>query len=274
MTFKHRINTVIAKALGSYAMWQSRTPLSWWRTFFVNFYFLPLSQAIKLPIYVYGKLRFTKLEGKIILDCTPNEIKRGMIKLNINLVSIGKGGADSEIVLGKGSIVFHADTFVGRNGKILIWGDGVLELGEKIHLNDGFSIGCSCGIKIGSYSRLAPDCTLFDTDFHFTYNEKMSVRRNNAKIELGHHNWIGAKSSIMKGVKLPNYTSVASNSVVNKSLLIEERSLLAGAPARVVKENFTRIFNFREECKIAAYFSDNKDENNYFLYEPREYYDS
>jgi serine acetyltransferase len=49
--------------------------------------------------------------------------------------------------------------------------------------------------------------------------------------------WIGAKSTIMSGVKISNGAIVAANSVVTKD--VPPYSVVAGNPAKIVKYRFT-----------------------------------
>lgn len=45
---------------------------------YVNFHFLPIRQAIKFPVDVYGKLRVVGNSGKL---CINGNVRPGMIKL-------------------------------------------------------------------------------------------------------------------------------------------------------------------------------------------------
>ncbi|MEQ6167997.1 acyltransferase [Ekhidna sp. MALMAid0563] len=53
-------------------------------------------------------------------------------------------------------------------------------------------------------------------------------------IQIGDNCWLGAKSTILPGVKLGNHVVVAANSVVTKSFK-EDNIVIAGNPAKVVK---------------------------------------
>lgn len=268
----------IRNRLRGYAMrymkWRSIPSLSWWRTIFINFYFLPFQQAKKLPIYVYGKLRITKMMGEIEINYPENELFRGMIRINQIFEASGTADGDSELIIGKGKIIFSGFTRIGRNSKILLWGGGTIEIGKNVFINHGANIACANYIKIGKDIRIGPQCQIFDTDFHYTYSpDKRIVKRNNGKVELGHHCWIGARSTIMKGVTLPPYTTVSSNSLVNKSVAEEERCLIGGMPAKLIRVGFGRIFNFKYECEIADYFERHPEIKTYELTEPLEAYD-
>lgn len=44
----------------------SNTCISLFKTLYVNFRTLPFKQAIKFPIYIYGRVKFYSLEGDIV----------------------------------------------------------------------------------------------------------------------------------------------------------------------------------------------------------------
>ena len=49
------------------------------KTLYLNFKKLPFNQAIKLPIWIYGKITFRSLRGDIVIDS--DRIYSGMIKI-------------------------------------------------------------------------------------------------------------------------------------------------------------------------------------------------
>ena len=64
-------------------------------------------------------------------------------------------------------------------------------------------------------------------------------RLNNAKdIYIGKHCWIGLRSLILKGTVIPKNTTIGAGSLCNKTY-IEENTVIAGNPAKVVKTNVT-----------------------------------
>ena len=54
-------------------------------------------------------------------------------------------------------------------------------------------------------------------------------------IEIGDHVWIGLRAIILKGVKIGNGSVIAAGAVVTRD--VPPYSLVAGVPARVIKEN-------------------------------------
>lgn len=196
----------------------SRTRLNWWRTAFVNFYFLPFHQAKKFPIYVYGKLKFSRFNGNIEIDMPLNEIEKGMIKLNLRDDSATPQGEPLEITITQGKIIFKGRTDIYSGGRWLIYGDGVLTIGKNVTITPMTTIGCAHKISIGDGCVFGPQCQLFDTDFHFTFGADMKVRPDFSSVVLGPYCWLGSRVSILKDVILPPHTTVGSNSLVNSAI--------------------------------------------------------
>ncbi len=268
----HIIN-LFRRMLGKFMRRTSNPRLSLWRTLFMNFYFLPFEQARKFPIYVYGKMTVPRLNGKIIVNTPANECRKGMIKLNLTGEAPTYQGGNLEIYLANGKIIFEGETTFLSGSHILIYGNGTLTIGDKAYISNMVNIACCNRITIGNSSRVGHEVQLLDTNFHFTFGASRTVRRNSAPIELGHHCWIGNRATIMKGVTLHPYTTISSNSLVNKSVTEQERSLIGGSPAKLLKHPFSRIFNPKWEGKLHSAFELNPDLNEQVVEEPLSMYD-
>lgn len=247
---------------------------SLWRTLFFNYYFLPYKQARKLPIYVYGKLKLIHSGGTIEIDCPDEKITKGMIRLNEQGCDPGCSGADTIFALGQGKLVFEGKANLTRNIKLVLWGGGIIKIGENVYIRNNANISCCNRITIGHHTRCSNNVWMTDTSYHFTYltTDKV-VKQNHAQVTIGHHCWIGAYSTIMKGVHLPPFTTVAANSLVNKNIVNKESCLLAGSPAKLIREGFKRVFNKQKEFEIASFFARHPEAEEYQLKHPLSQYD-
>jgi len=83
---------------------------------------------------------------------------------------------------------------------------------------------------------------------HFTYRRAMYglaeqddadffAWRQRQRVTIGHDTWIGHGVVIMPGVRVGNGSVVGSNSVVTRD--VPAYSIVAGAPARVLRQRFT-----------------------------------
>lgn len=213
---------------------------NWIQIIYLNFKILPFKQAIKLPIDIYYKLRLENISGEIIIDC--KKINRAMIK-------IGGRGSDmfphNPCILNiKGKIIFKGNTEIGCGSYIHVGKDGVLMIGNEVRIGAITKIYCEKTININEGTGISWECQVFDTDFHYIKDLRNdTINSINSPIIIGSYNWFGNRCNIMKGTITPNNTIIASNSLCNKDYSeIPEYSLLAGSPARIVKDKVKRLF--------------------------------
>ncbi len=246
----------------------SNRRVNWVKTILFNFRTLPFKTACKLPVYIYGKVQFRTLAGKVdFQDCEP---KRGMIK-------IGRHGDyfsipnKSYIWLGKNAkIIFRGPCYMGYN-LLLRVESGILDIGEFTGFGTNYRIICFNHIKIGRHVRMTFDGKVVDSNCHYVINTVTNqIRKNTTKIEIEDFCWIGNNTTIMKGVILPKYSIVASGSLLNKNYkkeVVENAPLfLAGSPAKVKGYGFKMVLSLTRENEIKNYFQRNP-ENDYMIWQ-------
>ena len=130
-------------------------------------------------------------------------------------------------------------TYFDRNVNIISWSDDY-----HIQLGKYNSIGRDCNFFlhanhrvdwITTSSQLWGPVTPQIADTHM----KMGHPTCKGNIIIENDVWIGAKSTIMSGVKIGNGSVVGSCSVVTKD--VPPYSIVVGNPARVVKLRFTEL---------------------------------
>lgn len=218
------------------------------KTLYINFKMLPLPQALRLPIWIYGKMTFRSLEGSIIIDS--KHITPGMIRVGRNDWYVATSKAQSIWTI-NGVIKFKGNINIYHGSYLLVSRCGYLEIGTK-----GTIIGTDCKIFcfekviIGDNVRIAWDIQIIDSSFHYVemLHSEDSVKSLTRPIYIGDYCWIGNRTTISKGTNLPNYTIVASNSLVNKDYSsIGPYHLLTGIPAIPKVKNVRRVFNAQLE---------------------------
>jgi acetyltransferase-like isoleucine patch superfamily enzyme len=113
------------------------------------------------------------------------------------------------IQIGNNTSFNSADIQLGEdNSKIIIGEDNMFSFGIEIACTDTHSVTDFSG-KLINYGK---------------------------EIIIGNHNWICKKVSIMKNSKIPNNCVIAQNSLIT-SKFTQDNTVIAGIPARVVKEN-------------------------------------
>ena len=244
----------------------SNTCISLFKTLYVNFRTLPFKQAIKFPIYIYGRVKFYSLEGDIVIQ---GRITRGMIKLGYKqgLFSAPKGSA--MILLASGTkLIFNGPCMFDFDYAIRITEKGVVNIGGYIGFGSDTKIYCEESITIGDYCRVPFGTCFMYTNYHYSINTMTGkIHRKSAPVHIGRYNWIGNTSTIMKGTQTPDGAIIASKSFLNKDYVNlgngKENIVLAGAPAKIVQNDCTRIISLEIERSVNDWFMTHLDQISY-----------
>lgn len=225
-------------------------------TIYLNLRSFPFKQAIMMPVWVYGCPRFYELSGRMIID---GKVSSGMVRFNQV-----KPGAPSNMsvkseILNKGLIIFHGVGLIGTGNKIVVGPKGTLDIGKNFKITDMCNIGCFKRITIGEGSWIVHRCQIFDSNYHYVANfAKGTVPDYSKPIRIGKGCWICNSSTITGNAVLPDYTIVASNSLVNKDMSdIPESSMVGGAPAKFIATGLRKIENSKIENEIALFYNEN-----------------
>ncbi len=179
--------------------------------------------------------------GKSILR-GPRVLIRGVNKIETGgLVKIGIGYIgfmhkyDRTYLNVNGRLVFKRKFSIGKGCRFDIGDNALAEFGEGyVSANTTFVI--MHGLTVGDGCAISWGCQLLDDDFHkISYASK---RQKANPIRIGNHVWIGSNVTLLKGSVIPDGCVVGSGSVVARAFETPN-TLIAGNPARVVKENIT-----------------------------------
>ena len=268
---------IISRTLGSLEARICQPRLQILKTIYFNFRTLPFSQAIKLPIFIYGKVRLFMLNGSIEFHNT--EIRRGMIKIGINgdSFNLSDGSGFISLTSAKSKIIFNGPARIALNSKIRVLADGILNIGRCARIGTGASIVCNGGkIDIGNYLDITWGCVVMNSSFHNVYDSnKGGYLKPTRNIHIGSFCWVGNRSTIYAGAYLPDYTIVAATSYINKNFKEYEgcRPFLAGIPAKKISEGQTRVFSPYLESKLYNWFKTHPQENIYVSEEIKDNYE-
>lgn len=222
--------------------------INWTKTLYFNFKKFPFPIAKKLPVFFYGKVKFTSIRGKIEIE---GKVKRGMIGFGqpYEMNTLHKGIA--EIII-YGKIVFKGHVQFGKDYFVFIGENGYCELGNMSSLGSNGKLICIEKIVLGNYARLGSESQIIDTNFHQMIDtETRQQLKITAPIYIGCHNYIGNRVSVMQNTKTPNYCTIASNSLSNKDYTpLGENVLIGGIPAKLIKTNISRDWDGEREMLL------------------------
>lgn len=155
----------------------------------------------------------------------------------INRLSITIKGHNHKVKIGKGCKINQGGSFrlVGIGGHI--------EIGNKTTIESAHIAVTEQDSKviIGNDCMFASDIDIRTGDSHAIFDSTTKKRLNFAKdVLIGQHVWIAPHTIILKGVKLPDNSIVATGSVVVKGFGEEDGGIIiAGNPAKIVKAGIT-----------------------------------
>lgn len=134
--------------------------------------------------------------------------------------------------VGKEAIIrINRSFLINDNAYIIVRSRGKLTLGNG-YISSNSHIICTNSIEIGNDVAIADGVQIRDSDDHdILYDGYKKI----APIKICDHVWIGQRATVLKGVTIGEGAIVAAGAVVTKD--VPARSIVAGVPARVIKEN-------------------------------------
>lgn len=211
------------------------------KTIWFNFRYLPLFQAIKLPIWVALNVRIKSMyRSGIILSKDAarfNSVHIGYHKADAvdtyaahTVLCIEKGDAG-----GGGKLIITDDAHIGHGAIIHVKKEGILQLGKNFAISGTTSIVCSKRIKIGDDVQFSWNSLVMDSDAHKIFDETGREVNMPSPIVIGNKVWIAANCTILKGTKISDHTVVGCNSLLNKEFP-SSHVLIVGMPGKIVKK--------------------------------------
>jgi maltose O-acetyltransferase len=105
-----------------------------------------------------------------------------------------------------------------------------LRIGDGCRLNYGVSIAATQRVELGAHVRVGPYVNIVDSDFHDLH--RRGQRPPSRPVVIEDHVWIGAKASVLRGVRIGRGAVVGTAAVVTRD--VPPFAIVAGVPARVV----------------------------------------
>ena len=207
-----------------------------------------------MPVIFYGKVTFRSLKGHVSIV---GNVSTAMIRVGIKDQYVDTNCQECIWTI-NGTMTFSGKVKMFRGSYILVAENAELSLGGNMVLGSGIKLLCFENIRIGSTIRVAWECQIFDTSFHYIemLNKDEKYSKLYSPVIIGDRVWVGNRTTISKGSVIPNDTIVASNSLVNKDFSeIEPYSMLVGVPAKPKIAGVKRIFDRKLERELDKFYS-------------------
>lgn len=188
-----------------------------------------------LTCFLFNKVKIIN-EGKGTLRrdvCGVNNIIEIGVGTNFEKPHITIRGNNNKIVIGKNCKIRKRTIFS-------IYGDNVIiQIGDNTTLqHDDIIVAQNASITIGEDCMFSNNIHIRSSDSHPIYdNETGKIINSDKSVLIGNHVWLAANCKILKGCVVEDGAVVGAHSIVTKR--VPANTIVAGNPARVVKENIT-----------------------------------
>jgi acetyltransferase-like isoleucine patch superfamily enzyme len=216
-----------------------------------------LVKGLRLPVCIYGSIKMKHI-GTILIKCP---LRRHLVVIGANCDTVA---APYTVFNNTGTVEVHGKVYLNygcvfvNRGEVVLRGNDLIGNQTTIDIFQRLDMGRN--VSIGFETHISDD------DHHFMVDvNTRKVRRTSAPVAIGNFNWFGSNTYIKKGTVTPDYLTVASPySMLSKDYSsLPPHTVLAGCPARPVKQGIRRIYNFGEELKIKNYFRSHPEESYY-----------
>lgn len=223
---------------------------------------LPFKEAIRLPIWLYGKVDISKHSGQI--KWLPNtKLHTGGWRIGSSKCILNGVGVRQEItVLAlEGTLILGEHGYITNGCRMYIKKGATIEMGDFLYVGEHFRICGFKGVKLGHHVRISWDVQIFDTDFHYVRTLDGMVYPMSKTVAIGDRVWLGNHTTVAKGSRLGKGCVLASHSLLRNDYGDIENGVFAGIPAKLKKNGFQRVIE-EEQC-IAAWFDKNPNAESY-----------
>lgn len=216
-------------------------------TLWFNFRHFPFHQAKKIPIIFFKGAYATVCDGgKIVLTETFWKNK-GKVYIGVPTMDFEYQCEKTYLNITSGCIEFMGK-FEARRGTLMEI-KGVAIMGANVRFAPRCRLRVHNSMIIGDDVAFSHESQVFDTNFHYTEPVgKEGFYPISKPIQIGSHVWVCNRCTVMPGTTIPDYTIVASNSLVNKDFsYLKPNSLIGGLPAKLIKEGVARVWDYNRE---------------------------
>ena len=198
------------------------------KSIYLNYRCLPFAKAWKLPVRVRYDTKFGILDKNSI--CINGTCTRSMITLGYRGGKFVAGNR-GYISISGGKMIFNGTCNFGEGFGIAVE-SGELQFGKNFYANRNLLIECQKKVSFGSDVLLGWNVSIRDTDGH-----SINGKPFKEKIMVKNHVWIASDVTVLKGSVISEGSVIACNSTVCGLKMQENKCLVGGTPAKIIKNN-------------------------------------
>jgi len=160
-------------------------------------------------------------------------LSKAQSKVNFSIPVSTQFDGDLQII-GTGKVTWGEHCRFGKDVLFETQGDGVIELGNHVRINQGSLIVAHTQLVIGNDCLIGEYCSIRDANHNSKAGNLIRTQgHSSAAITIGSDCWIGRGAVVLKGVTLHGGCIVGANSVVTKD--VSSGATAVGIPARELK---------------------------------------
>lgn len=202
---------------------------------YVNFKVFEIKTAVRLPMLVSYKTKISSISKNSI------EIKKpSFAKVRFDFFDGTLGVTPNKGILhisNGGKVVFCGKANLAKGAALRVEG-GILEVGNNFACNANSFISCSYEIKVGDDNLWGWNINVRDSDGHKIFDSlSHEYLFDKASVIFGNKVWLGANAHVLKRSIIPKHSIVGYGALVSKPFNNEGNVIIAGYPAKVIKEN-------------------------------------
>lgn len=182
---------------------------------------------------------YGQIAAKIIMKLNGVTIDKGFKSRGIPIVDVSLYGS---FRIGNNFTMNNGNRYnkIGRQQKcfFVVGKKGQLIIGNNVGISSTALI-CDKKIVIGDFVKIGGNVVIYDTDFHALDPElrrhtELECNTNKQEVIISNNVFIGAHSTILKGVYIGENSIIGAGSVVTKS--IPDNEIWAGNPVKFIRK--------------------------------------
>ena len=143
---------------------------------------------------------------------------------------------DGELqIIGTANVTWGEHCRFGKDVVLETQGDGVIELGNNVRINQGTVIVAHSRVSIANDCLIGEYCSIRDANHEINSGELIRMQgHSSSAIQIENDCWLGRGAVVLKGVTLHQGCVIGANSVVTKT--VSGNAVAVGIPAKELRK--------------------------------------